>query len=485
MSMPRSSLITKSILIILSLVLVSYTFYRADRLSMTHDESSTYVRFHDKSAFSCLRDMGCWGSANNHLLNTFLFQKATKVFGVSELSIRLPNLLAHLGFIVFSILLTLSFTTKPIPSVAAFSIINFNPFLLDFFSLARGYGLAMFFLMAGLYLMRRYFDQLKPGFVFGSFFMLTLGTFSVFTSINSYVATWCALILVLLTFDSKISWIKKWTNPNGIALLFALILVVALYPAIQYLNNVGEFKWGSTDFLDTFRFMVSDSLYGQKYLPSVLLNLAMAVIIAVSIFLGMSQFWQNKSNPLNRFFLFIAALTITSFLISIAQHYLLGSNYPINRKSILLLVSIQTLLAITVLFISQKELRYSDRFIALVLIFIFFHFSRSANLDRTREWWYDSDTKKVLFELENDPNIENISLGVHWYFQPTTRFYVENGGLTKISTPKYSKSIQQDTLYDFYYVEGKDFEMLKDRYDRYKTYRHGNLLLKQKPVDRN
>ena len=144
------------LIIFLAIAQISYTSYRAANLSMTCDESSTYLNYHDTNVFTCFSSKDCWGNANNHLLNTFLFQQSVKIFGVNELGMRAPNLLGHIIYLLFSFLLVLSLTRNRLLIVTGFVLLNVNPYLLDFFSLARGYGLNLGFEMAGLYFLVRY-----------------------------------------------------------------------------------------------------------------------------------------------------------------------------------------------------------------------------------------------------------------------------------------------------------------------------------------
>src|SRR5205085_1395777 len=135
---------TRLLLIAAGVALFAATVYRAATYPFTHDEALTYAGFTSEPFWA--------GDANNHLLNTWLMRACAVAFGTSELSLRLPNVLAFLLYLTCAMLL-LERIDSTLTRVAGFVLLAMNPFVLDFFALARGYGLAMAFLLASLYLL--------------------------------------------------------------------------------------------------------------------------------------------------------------------------------------------------------------------------------------------------------------------------------------------------------------------------------------------
>ena len=130
----------------LSAVFISYEVARALRVSFTFDEAAT-VLVYIKGGFLALFD---FNQANNHFLNTLLAKVFSMVGGTHDLVLRLPNLLGYGAYLVFSWLLLKRFV-RGTAAVLGFVLLNANPYVLDFFSLCRGYGLSLAFLMASLY----------------------------------------------------------------------------------------------------------------------------------------------------------------------------------------------------------------------------------------------------------------------------------------------------------------------------------------------
>jgi hypothetical protein len=129
-----------------SLAFFAYEVFRALHVSFTVDEAQTYIRYLSSDALSIFS----FNSANNHFLNTLLAKVFSMIGGNQEFMLRIPNLLGYALYLVFAFLLLNKFVSRT-TAVFGFLLLNLNPYVLDFFSLCRGYGLSLGFLMASLY----------------------------------------------------------------------------------------------------------------------------------------------------------------------------------------------------------------------------------------------------------------------------------------------------------------------------------------------
>lgn len=95
---------------------------------------------------------------NSHLLNTLLIKLCVALFGVSELVLRLPALAGQLLFLaaVYKILTRFFDRAFLLPGIV---LLAFQPFLLDLFSAARGYSLALGFMLWGVYFLLRQLER--------------------------------------------------------------------------------------------------------------------------------------------------------------------------------------------------------------------------------------------------------------------------------------------------------------------------------------
>jgi hypothetical protein len=131
------------------LLLFAYVVYRAATLSLTYDEAYTYLTYvHQPDVFSLLN----FGAANNHFLYTILMKAFVSGFGTQEIVLRLPSILSLAVFLIF----TVRFIQRNLDGslwIPAIVLLSFNPYFLDFFSLARGYGPALCCEAVSLYLL--------------------------------------------------------------------------------------------------------------------------------------------------------------------------------------------------------------------------------------------------------------------------------------------------------------------------------------------
>jgi hypothetical protein len=231
--MKRIKLSINQILITLILLAIFvYIILRAINLSFTHDESLSFQIIMGDKDFA--------GTANNHLLNSLLMKISSTVFGTSELALRLPNLLAFIlyGSFCFRILDKYKNTILIFTGLA---VLLLNPFLIEFFSLARGYGLALGFAMGSLYyLIKLEEDQTSRSFLFTMSFALGL---SLLAALSNYSFLNLNIALLFIFSADLYSLIKNKTihldrNKTIIIVIIYLIDIIILI----FYQSFGCFK---------------------------------------------------------------------------------------------------------------------------------------------------------------------------------------------------------------------------------------------------
>ncbi|MCB0614553.1 MAG: glycosyltransferase family 39 protein, partial [Phaeodactylibacter sp.] len=229
-------------LIILSILAFLYCLARAVGLSMTHDESATVLEFASRPFWKVVTNDP--GRANNHLLNTLLIQFFT-LFGNNKFLIRLPNLLAGGLFLYFSYRLVRAIATGWWEQLLAFSLLVFNPYLLEFFSLARGYGLGMGFMVGSLYFLHRFREarQLRP--LAWSMGLAVLACYSNLTMLTYFVALIVVANLLMLLPVKEINR-RRWLRANLTILFFSLVLFALIFAPLSALIREGELYYGGT-----------------------------------------------------------------------------------------------------------------------------------------------------------------------------------------------------------------------------------------------
>ena len=109
------------------------------------DEADTYLKFAGRA------DPFQWfPAANNHMLNTALIRLFTSIFGLSQLTLRLPALIGAAIYIGACLYLCRLVSDRVAITVPLFVCLVYNPFVFDFLVLARGYGMASGFLVCAI-----------------------------------------------------------------------------------------------------------------------------------------------------------------------------------------------------------------------------------------------------------------------------------------------------------------------------------------------
>lgn len=452
-------------------------------MSITWDEAHTYLEFIRNGIFYLAQyDVM---SANNHLLTNFLGIGFVKVFGVNEFVLRLSSLISHILFLSYSAKLVLTFNNKWL-SIACFLIINLNPYLLDFFSLGRGYGLSMGLMMASIYYLYVFHKNFNQKFALIS---LLWGAFSVLASyvlLNFFLILFGVIVLLTVYDTSMIPFkpvpVKGLFRKLRFQILVFLLLLCIVLPAAFQLKEAGAlFYGGDTSFWkDTFFTLVDRSFYELPYnywFQRILKAFVLLTIIGTIGFLIVQFF--RKQVSLNKLFLcslmFLLGLSILSTII---QHYVLGTLFLIERTALFLIVLFTLLFSFFINELSTIKNKMSVVAILFAAVSVI-HFVRAFNLSYVLEWKQDADTKEMLLELEKvkeiPPEKYNVNMDIPLHVEPGINFYRYLNNLTWLNSVTRVDSISRgkktQKLYDYFYLSPKELAVLnRDSIEIIKTF---------------
>lgn len=478
-------------LFFLGTAIFSYTLIKALSLSVTYDEAYCYQKFARNGMF-----YGESTSAVNiQLLNNFLTILTSKIFGPEEFFLRIPNLIAHIFFLVYSAkLLKSSLDIRLV--IPCFLLLNLNPYMLDFFSLARQYGLSFGMMITSIYYLHRYNlnrDRIK----YASLSML-FGALAVFASIvqlNFFMTLIAAIVFLNIVEARKQNAGKK----NGFLLflkrsifpgiIFVLVLLVIIPSAIGMKESKQLFFGTNNGFLeDTLGSVIGGTLYGQYNGIPLLQTLAFGFIFCLLTGTTLFLVYRFYKRELNKETFFIGALLwflCGSALSTILQFHLLGTLLLLNRTAIFFIILFNLIL----IFSANewiKKWRTSVFVFILTLSGLFtLHFFNSIDRKKVFEWEGDADTKMMLADLEKIRNetgkSELIRLGISNYFQPTIDFYRETKELLWLNPAlDLPNPIGIDAHY-FYFLKNDLENIRPDTMTILKTYPlSGNVLAKRK-----
>jgi hypothetical protein len=379
------------------ILLFIYVALRAHRLSLTWDEANTF--------FEYVRNPRWWPegfnymSANNHLLNTWLMKCSVLLFGESEFALRLPNVLAG-GFYFFAAAsLAQKLAGKRWQIFILFILLSVNPFVLDFFSVARGYGISLALLMLGILQITKYIfgkQEIRNG-IYAQIF-LAAAVFANLTLIHVLLAITFLLIINRFIFH-------RTEQPSRAAMVFSvtpLIALAILLPYLSRLKAVGAFFFGeeAKSLGDTFLSLSKASAYDTAY--SAWMTPVMTILVSAIPLISVIHVMRNAvlvmKNGQGRWLVFITLTLFFAIAGPMLQHLIFGSNF-LSGRTALFYIPLITLNFIGVLILFPPRLK--NILLVIAGVFSVTHFYFTANLYFTYDWKEQADVKTAMIALKN------------------------------------------------------------------------------------
>ncbi len=419
----------------LTTTLFLYVILRAYFVGFTYDESTTFTILLGNTRKLFI--------ANNHWLNTALSFLSFKLFGSSEFSLRLPNVLGFLVYSYFCYKLVIENSKYILSVIPAFIFLMLNPFVTDFFSLARGYGLAMAFFSGSLYYFLK-FSEKQDNTVLAKGLILSVATiYSNYSFVIPIIALHLGYLLHAFREKNKQYFCKK-------KVVFFCIEAAALLPALVNILVLKKRKllyFGGTKNIveDTFF-----SIFNVTYLIEVFSGQNWVILLVIVAVLSYGLRIKNRGSLNFMLIVFLAALFLTMQL-----HLILGMKYPIGRSAIywVIISGVYLHLFLENLFEMKRNILSYLFIVSIsgVSMLAFIGFLSNINLSYTLTWKHEADTRSMLETINDDIEKEGqYSLGTNWIFRSTINYYLANSEYN-ILKPAKIKS-ESDKKYDYYYV---------------------------------
>ena len=466
--------------IVLLVAVFFYLVWRAVHLSITHDEAFTYIHYATRSYAGIFRE---YSIANNHFLNTVLVKLFTDRFGLSEFIVRIPSLLGASLYLVFSYKLS-RLLFRNIFFLLSIILLVTNHFLLEFLSLARGYSIALGFMMMALYYFFIELQEKKTKFSNLALIVtaLSLSVLSMLTFVYVYSALLIILTLIEIFrqrdfFKNKPliifrNIIKKIIIPVGIS---AFSLFILLSKPVDKMQKTGQFYGGGeTSFWDnTLKSLIEVSIYADGNFKSVLVVIIaflIALFISLFCFIYLKKVCMDQKFWLSTWDKNILAIfsILLFFWLFIESHHLFGGmRYVISRKAIFF---IPVFTIFFILFFSYlSSTRYGAITSTLLVVisgFFIFNLVLSFNLTHTDTFRYDAHTKDIMhsiMEMEEGNTLlpGSKAIGIDWSFEPSVNFYRIKYDLFWI---KQADRSGPDNVFDYYILKNESKEII-DKYD--------------------
>jgi hypothetical protein len=459
----------------------AYIVIRAWTLSFTHDESFTYTRqVHESFSWILLSERR---DANNHPLNTLAMKLADGLFGSSEIALRSMSVLAFFVYAAALVLALRRVQQWPI-RLAGLSLGLVNPYVLDFFSLARGYGLALAMVATSMVATIEYVERPRPRFALAALVCAGLAVLANYATLACYLAVLLAIGLTHLvprpprprTFPFRSLLATVGLPTAGVALL-------AVIPLVR-LRSAGALYFGGHDgfWQDTARSLVSSSLYRRGFdeLDDVLTAVVALTVVAGAVASAIVV-WRRHLPPHVTAF----TLLVTPGVVSVAQHLVLDVPYLIERTALFFV----PLFAVWLAFATDALVR-RPRLGSLVAVgaaavasSAAINLATAANVSYALDWRFDASTESAVHDLDRLRGGRSIRLGASWHFEPTINFYRETRRLAWLGALPYS--CRAECLApgsDYYFVTGADIDAIARRGGRVvRAYRRSGAVLAEVP----
>jgi hypothetical protein len=259
--------------------LLAINLYRAMTQSVTPGEAWNYYRFIAPGWTEALSRF----DINNHVLNTLLVRISTACFHLTELSLRLPSLLAGVLYLWVVWRVARRWFGDGLVFLAVFGLLTLNPLVVDALSEARGYGLALASWMWALELILESVESFSGSKLNLAAMFLGL---SVAASL-AFLAPAAALLAVFLA----------WTGRRGAsARAFAAIFFLTAFVLLVIPINHAEWKTlaaGATSLRQTINEIIALSMGTSLKVVSAAARLGLA-LAAVA---GMAAMVRYRRRP--------------------------------------------------------------------------------------------------------------------------------------------------------------------------------------------
>ncbi len=469
--------------ILMGVCLWIFIIYKAIFVPLTCDEGNTIMLYAKMSVHDIVtyRDP----IPNNHILNTLSIKALMGIFGMHQFVARLPNIL---GFAIYFAAATAFARKITENNWFAFGItvcLVINPYLIDFYSVARGYGLANAFLMLSIYHAVSWLQdpelstkKLRNTVIFSLIAAYTnFGLLLCFCGMNIMLFLWAIIKrMPMRKIIEQVSW------QTG----FTILLAGMSYLPVKRMSETDQFKfWGVTGFYkDTIESLLGCLLFNSKYWGSntyIIITYLGGFFLLVILGLAIWQLRQNKTLSPALFFVGLFLATVTCNLL---QHKLLNTPYPTTRTALFYfpLFTAALIWLPTLLYGLRKQAG-----VALLSIFVLgasWNFGHNANLKYISEWWYDAHTYEVMKLIDDTHKAEKRTntyiLFSHPFFVPSFLFFYETTHPNCINIPHFYDHVETDSIADFFYCMDDNVPLLINKYDVVKHYDGGQTLLRRK-----
>jgi len=438
-------------LIITALFALAWAAVRAATQSITIDEADSYLLW-------VARPGQLWAQvSNNHLLNSLLMRLSTSLFGLSQITVRLPAMIGAALYVAGALYLSSLIASRRALRWALFVCLVYNPFVFDFFVAARGYSIAAAFLVWALAIpaavLAGKLKDAERSLLWACIASSLCAALSFAANFAFAFADGAVLLAVFLWIAYRFALIRR--PAFGAGLLLALIVpglaaAALLCGPVLYGYPKTQLFFGAKSLHETLTSLVGPSLYElNPHLLGARLGAALASrrhillpSLGALLLCQLALLWRDRAalrSARPAWQLHLAAVAAASAFVALSLHWALfrmsGLLLPRDRTGMYLVVLTTIAVgAIAAVRAPSRAGRICHTALTFMLCVMAVYFLLCLRLTYFREWRYGSeanDAYSVVAAYSQKLGISDVP--AYWFYAGSLNFYRQASGNQGIS----------------------------------------------------
>jgi hypothetical protein len=371
-----------------------------------------------------------------------LAKLAIALFGIAEWVIRLPSILGALLYLSAVYRLCSMLVRSRWLALLGIAVLTLNPYVLDFLSAARGYGLGIALMLWGVYwMLRRRTPAAKPHDLRNAGFAYGLAIASSLTLLFPIAA------LATVFWLTNRTW--RTIDELGIPMTVSafVLLIVPLFHATK-----ANFYVGAQNIRDTMDSLIVCSLRHHPTSAITFQNSAIGwtpwLLAAFAFIAAIALRWSGYELCL------LAASFALTIAILITAHVVVGLKYPELRTG-LYLIPFVSLIALAA--IAAMPWRAAQAILAIPLIAVVTLYIVQWNTSMYTEWQWDQNSRAVARIIrDRQPH----RVGASWELVEALNYYRDRFRMKNLDPLTRANP---DGEFDIYVLLPENYDVLTKR----------------------
>ncbi len=443
---PTATLLARTAPACLALFTLAVIAARACIQSITIDEADCYLNFVQPGAAQSVWD----GASQNHVLNSLLMRLATTVFGLHHVSLRAGALVGGALYVGAAFLLSRYFSERAALRIGLLACLLLNPFILDYLVAARGYSLALAFLMLAAAVTFRYYlserrDRAPVRLLAMGSLLAGLSFCSNFAFGFLDAAAVLALLIVAVRSEPPASAALPYYARLAAASVLpgaAVVFLLCLHTILHW--PAGQLWWGAKSLREVFSSVAQASLYelnrnvanplvyGMFESLRRFLLPAIAVLAIIQGLIVSAGRHSLKRRDRIVFHLGVSLLAVAAAAIAIHWSSFRLFHLLLPRERTAVWLAPLCTLAVGAIALPEAPMRlakYSRAALTLAVAVLGMYFFFCLRLTYFKEWKWDADVDRAYAVLSYYNHARGIRrVTSNWMYSPSLNVYRKMSG---------------------------------------------------------